>query len=269
MTSSTVVAGAGFTEVLVESAAFTIRTWQAGNGQTLLVLPGAGGYTPNYALDLLADRFRVVVVEMPGWGDQPNDVADFDGLASQVADIASALGLDTFHLMGTSLGGACAMHLATLYPARVLSLVLDAPAKFREASADPSQLTPEQFIAAFRAHPERLPHLVPADPAYMGRIWPMVMRLMGDGSVDPDFAARLQACGTRTLIIFGTRDGLINPTNGRTIKRLMSNSTFQLLYDAAHDAQCDRPEAFADLAGDFLSRGMGFMINDQDGLINR
>ena len=48
----------------------------------------------------------------------------------------------------------------------------------------------------------------------------------------------------------------------------MRNSSLQYVYDAAHDIQCDRPEAFADVVGDFLERGMKFLINDQDGLIN-
>jgi pimeloyl-ACP methyl ester carboxylesterase len=261
--------GAPFTEVVVQSGGFTVRTWQAGTGPTLVVLPGAGGYQATFALDLLSQNFRVVAIEMPGWGEQPNDVADMDGLATQVAGIATDLGLDTFHLMGTSLGGACAMHFVTLFPERVLSLVLDAPAKFRAASHHPSTLTPEQLGAAFRMHPEREPQPQPPDQAYMARIWPMIDRLMLDGSVEPEFAARLSACPTRTLIVFGHSDGLINPINGRTIKQLMANSTLQFIYDAGHDAQCDRPEAFADVVGDFLRRGMGFMVNEQDGLINR
>jgi hypothetical protein len=48
----------------------------------------------------------------------------------------------------------------------------------------------------------------------------------------------------------------------------MRNSSLQYVYDAAHDIQSDRPEAFADVVGDFLERGMKFLINDQDGLIN-
>src|SRR4029079_5475521 len=111
------------------------------------------------ALDALADRYRVIVVEYPGWGAQPNDVADFDGLAAQVADIATALGLDRFHLMGTSFGGACALHFAAAHPERVSSLRRDAPAKFREASVHPSPLSPEDFVTAFRSHPERVPHM--------------------------------------------------------------------------------------------------------------
>ena len=261
------VPGAGFIEGSVEAAGFTVRYLSAGDGPTLLVLPGAGGPVMTFALDTLAERFRVIVVEFPGWGNQPNEVGDFDGLAAQVAEIATALGLERFHLMGTSFGGACALHFAVHYPDRVESLVLEAPGKFRESSVHPSTLSPEAFMKAFRSHPERLPHMRPPDPAFMERVWPTVERLMGDGS-DDGLLARLAPLPTRTLILFGRDDGIINPINGRTLRRAMRNSSLQYVYDAAHDIQCDRPEAFADVVGDFLDRGMRFLINYEDGLIN-
>jgi pimeloyl-ACP methyl ester carboxylesterase len=267
-TAGSAVAGDVFTQKSVHAAGFTIRYWEAGTGDPVVYLHGGGGYQPRFGLDLVARTNRVIAIEMPGWGEQANDVADFDGLATQIVAVATALGLDTFHLMGTSLGGACALHLAALFPERVTSLVLEAPAKFREASAHPAALSPEAFVQAFRSHPEREPHMEPLDPAFMARVWPMVDRLMGDGLVDPAFAARLEALTTRTLILFGTDDGIINPINGRILRRLMKNSTLQLVYDAAHDIQGDRPEAFADTVSDFLRRGMGFMINEQDGIIN-
>jgi pimeloyl-ACP methyl ester carboxylesterase len=90
---------------------------------------------------------------------------------------------------------------------------------------------------------------------------------MGDG-LDDGLTARLAEVPTRTLILFGRNDGLINPINGRVLRRYMRNSSLQYVYDAAHDIQCDRPEAFADVVGDFLRRGMQFLINDHDGLIN-
>lgn len=268
MTDVTVTApGAAFVEHSVDAAGFTVRYLEAGSGPAVVCLPGAGGPVMTYALDLLAERHRVIVVELPGWGAQPNDVADFDGLAAQVVEIATALGLDRFHLMGTSLGGACALHLVASFPERVESLVLESPAKFRESSPHPSTLSPEAFVAAFRSHPERVPHMSPPDPAFMERVWPTVERLMGDGS-DDGLAARLADVPTRTLILFGRDDGLINPKNGPTLRRLLRNSSLQYVYDAAHDIQCDRPEAFADVVGDFLARGMKFLINDHDALIN-
>jgi pimeloyl-ACP methyl ester carboxylesterase len=268
MTEAAVLApGATFVERSIDAAGFTVRYLEAGSGPALLCLPGAGGPKLTLALDALAERFRVIVVELPGWGAQRNDVADFDGLAAQVAEIATALGLDCFHMLGTSLGGACALHFVTLFADRVESLVLEGPAKFRESTVDPAQLAPEAFAKAFRSHPERLPQMTPPDPEFMQRVWPTVMRLMGDAT-DDGLAARLAEVPTRTLILFGRNDGIINPINGRTLRRLMRNSSLQYVYDAAHDIQCDRPEAFADVVGDFLERGMQFLINAQDGLIN-
>lgn len=260
--------GSTFVEQTIDAAGFTVRYFEAGNGPAVLALPGAGGPVMTFALDLLAERFRVIVLELPGWGAQPNDVADLDGLADQVAEIATALGLDRFHLMGTSFGGACALHFVTRFADRVESLVLEAPAKFRESSTNPSQLAPAEFVTAFRSHPERLPHMSPPDPAFMERVWPTVERLLGDPTIDDGLAARLAGVPTRTLIVFGRNDGIINPINGRTLRRLMRNSSLQYVYDAAHDVQSDRPEAFADVVGDFLERGMKFLINHQDGLIN-
>jgi pimeloyl-ACP methyl ester carboxylesterase len=263
--------GLGFVEGSIDAAGFTVRYYSAGDGPAVLYLPGAGGPVMTFALDALAEHFRVIVVEYPGWGRasdaQSNDVADFDGLAAQVADIATALGLDRFHLVGTSFGGACALHFVVNYPDRVETLVLEAPGKFREASVHPSLLGPDEFVRAFRSHPERLPHMSPPDPEFMGRVWPTVERLMGDGS-DDALLARLADVPTKTLILFGRDDGIINPINGRALRRAMRNSSLQYVYDAAHDIQSDRPEAFADVVGDFLRRGMKFLINDQDGLIN-
>jgi len=259
--------GAAFIEGSVDAAGFTVRYLSAGEGPVVLYLPGAGGPVMTFALDALAERFTVIVLEYPGWGEQPNDVADFDGLAAQIDEIATALGLERFHLMGTSLGGACALHFTAAYPDRVESLVLEAPAKLRAESVHPSTMAPEQFLKAFRSHPERVPHMAPPDPAFMERVWPTVERLMSDGT-DDGILARLAEVPTRTLIVFGCDDGIVNPINGRTLRRTMRNSSLQYVFDAAHDIQCDRPEAFVDVVGDFLDRGMRFLINYDDGLIN-
>ena len=235
--------GAGFTERSVTAAGFTVRYWEAGDGAPIVHLPGAGGPRMTRALDLLAERFRVITLELPGWGQQPNDVADFDGLADQLVEAIHAIGLDTYHLLGTSLGGACALHLLTRHGAEVISATLEAPAKFRQESKNPAELAPDELTRAFRNHPERPPALEPPDPAFMERVWPTVDRLMGTGEVDPTFVERLRAVPTRTLILFGDDDGIINPINGPTLRESLANSVLLYVYDAAHDIQGDRPEA--------------------------
>jgi pimeloyl-ACP methyl ester carboxylesterase len=262
------VIGASFIEKSVVAAGFTVRYFEAGSGTPLVVLPGAGGPRMTIALDLLAEQYRVIVIELPGWGNQPNRAADFDELSDQVAEIIDALGLDQFHLLGTSLGGACALHFITRHAARVVSLTLEAPAKFRADSISPATAAPDEFIRGFRSHPERVPHMEPLAEEFLQRVWPTVDRLMGSGEVEPAFIERLRTVSTRTLILFGRDDRIIHPKNGPVIRAAMPNSVLFYVYDAAHDIQGDRPEAFADVVGDFVRRGMNFLVNEADGLIN-
>jgi pimeloyl-ACP methyl ester carboxylesterase len=131
--------GAGFTEGSVEVDGFPVRYFEAGEGEPLVVLHGAGGPEFTVALDLLARTRRVVLLEMPGFGERVNDVhqglAEF---AEAVARAVEAIGIDRYQLLGTSLGGATALHIALAHPDRLVSLVLDAPAAFREGATPPA-----------------------------------------------------------------------------------------------------------------------------------
>ncbi|MBK5333015.1 MAG: hypothetical protein JJD93_13650, partial [Ilumatobacteraceae bacterium] len=60
--------GAAFVEGSVDAAGFEVRYFEAGEGPAVLCLPGAGGPVMTFALDTLAARFRVIVLELPGWG---------------------------------------------------------------------------------------------------------------------------------------------------------------------------------------------------------
>jgi pimeloyl-ACP methyl ester carboxylesterase len=79
----------------------------------------------------LAERYRVWAVDLPGCGrtDKP---ADFDlSLDGQVAFLrafVAELGLESFHLVGHSMGGRLSLGLTRAEPARVRSLTLVSPA---------------------------------------------------------------------------------------------------------------------------------------------
>jgi pimeloyl-ACP methyl ester carboxylesterase len=159
--------------------------------------------------------------------------------------------------------------VALAHPDRVISLVLEAPAAFREGATSPAAIPPEDMVRRFRVHPERVPAFTPPDPAVMARTWPLVERLLGSRpEFDQELADRLPEVAVRTLVLFGDRDGIIPAENGRTFRRLMPNCSYILVHDAAHDIQGDRPEAFAEIAGDFLARGWQFLLPEQSTLIN-
>ncbi|GAA2411778.1 alpha/beta fold hydrolase [Actinomadura vinacea] len=116
-----------------------IAVAEAGEGPVLVMLhgggPGASGVS-NYHQNLpaLAQRFRVVMPDQPGFGGsyRPTE-ADLD--ARSITEITvdalfqtlDALGIERFHLLGNSLGGAAAIAMAQARPERVTGLVLMAP----------------------------------------------------------------------------------------------------------------------------------------------
>ncbi len=262
--------GAAFTTHSVTVGDFDVRWFEAGEGEPLVVLHGAGGPVFTVALDLLARQHRVLLLEAPGFGEQPNEVHQtLEELAETIADTIAAIGLERYQLLGTSFGGATALLLALSHPDRVTSMVLEAPAAFREDATSPADIPPDDFVRRFRVHPERTPAFAPPDPEMMARTWPLVDRLLATRpEYDQALADRLPGCPVRTLVLFGDRDGIVPPQNGRTYRRLMPNCSYVLVHDAAHDIQGDRAEAFADVAGDFLARGWQFLIPEQSTLIN-
>ncbi|MBH0779839.1 alpha/beta fold hydrolase [Nocardia bovistercoris] len=123
----------------VETDNGPIAVAEIGTGPTLVMLhgggPGASGVS-NYHQNLpaLAQRFRVILPDQPGFGGsyRPTE-ADLD--ARSITEITvdalfqtlDALDVDRFHLLGNSLGGAAAIGMAQTRPARVSGLVLMAP----------------------------------------------------------------------------------------------------------------------------------------------
>ncbi|KXC06263.1 alpha/beta fold hydrolase [Microbacterium hominis] len=269
----TLDAGVVFTPGTVDADGFTVRYEVAGEGPDLIALHGAGGFshgsggfTHSRGIDLLTAGNRVYLVELPGFGQERNErTADGRDMARTVLAIADALGLAEFALLGTSMGGVVASWAAVLAPRRLTRLVLEVPGAFRPDGSDPSKLSPEQMARAFHAHPERKT-IVPADPAHIAAIWPLVERIMGPLH-DIDLERSLADVHTPTLVLTGTADGLFGTEVGRTYRRIMPNATFAIVYDAAHDLSGDRPEAFAAIVGDFLQRGSEFVIEDRSTLI--
>src|SRR3954463_3395284 len=177
--------GGGFREGYVEADGFRIRICEAGQGAPLVHLHGAGGLRLNRAHDLLAERHRVIAVEMPGFGQSEENTrtGSMAELAATMEKAADALGLDRFDLMGTSFGGKAALWVAVQHPERVRALVLEAPAAIRPRGAThgsaPVSGTPEQMAARLYAHPKRMPPLLAMDPEVQAKQQRLVARLRG------------------------------------------------------------------------------------------
>jgi pimeloyl-ACP methyl ester carboxylesterase len=251
-----------FTEGFIKADGFRIRYLEAGRGMPLVHLHGAGGLRLTPAHDLLARRFRVIVFEMPGFGNSPENTRtrNMAELASTMAGAIGDLGIEAFNLMGTSFGAKTALFLALQQRERVQALVLEAPAAIRPGGTQPPSGTPEEMAHRLYAHPERLPPLPPPDPAVVQKMRALVTRLRGPDR-DADLELRLRELPTPTLVLFGTCDTVIPPNMGHIYKELMPNAYLVFVYDAGHAIGGERPEAFTEVVADFLERHEAFVIS--------
>jgi pimeloyl-ACP methyl ester carboxylesterase len=117
----------------LEAGTIQLRTVRAGTGDTtLFLLHGYGESLLAYRalFDRLATQFRVVAVDLPGFGlsDKPNGPYDYQTMVSQLGSYLERHIAGPIVIVGHSMGGQLAAGLAMLHPDRVVATVLIAPA---------------------------------------------------------------------------------------------------------------------------------------------
>ncbi|AYB34839.1 alpha/beta fold hydrolase [Chryseolinea soli] len=98
---------------------------------TLLFLHFWGGSSRTWTevAGLLSDRYRTIRYDHRGWGesDKPDNGYDIKTLASDALALIAQLNLDSFVLVGHSMGGKVAQYVAARQPKGLRKLILVAP----------------------------------------------------------------------------------------------------------------------------------------------
>ena len=99
-----------------------------GQGPDLLLLHSGGMAGEEWApqIPILQKRFRLIVPDLPGHGRSPlaDDTLTIATMGNAVLALLDALGIDSLHICGSSMGGAVALWLTVHHPARVKSAVI-------------------------------------------------------------------------------------------------------------------------------------------------
>lgn len=249
-----------------------------GAGPALVLIHGLGAstYTWRYNIDGLARDFRVVAVDLLGFGHSQR-LADADysltGHARRLALLLERLGIDQAVIVGHSLGGLVALHFAERYPQRVRGLVLVAPATPREAQ----MLAWARYVAALRpffyafgyqsrAVRRRVLATLYADPAvvsdevveqYLGLArfkghQEALARLIRGVARDP--ALDLTRFAVPVLLLWGERDRLVPPQRARWLLARLPAARFVKVPRAGHMLPEEQPDEFNRLVAAFAAR---------------
>jgi pimeloyl-ACP methyl ester carboxylesterase len=244
---------------------FKIRILQAGAGDPLLFLHGAGGLFWDPLLDALSTGHRVIAPEHPGAGESQGleHVEDMWDLVLYYNELLDLLGVDTAAVVGHSLGGMVASELAATSPHRVDRLVLIAPMGLwrddhpvPDISGVPRASLPELVLA----EPDGplaalLPVPDPNDPDALFRasqtmasilqfIWPLP---------DHGLSKRLYRLQAPTLLVWGAQDKLVHPAYGDDFLAAIPGARLEIVEGAGHLPQLEQPERTIALITDFLA----------------
>jgi pimeloyl-ACP methyl ester carboxylesterase len=271
--------------VTVRGARIRLRVAGDERRPPVLMLHGVGRSLEdwNEQFDRLADGYRLVAVDLPGFG-RSEPVPEPVGLraeAEAIWETLDAVGAGRpVHLVGNSLGGAVALQLLALDPGRVASVALLDSAGFgtevtwglrvlavpglgrrllgrphpklaartlRALFADPALVTAERVELALdlARHPSRT-------STYLA----VCRELGGIRGVRPQWRADLLATAARhprpTLVVWGERDRILPAAHLRAAREAFPHGRFALLERTGHLPQIERPDEVARLLREHL-----------------
>ncbi|WP_259650973.1 2-succinyl-6-hydroxy-2,4-cyclohexadiene-1-carboxylate synthase [Shewanella colwelliana] len=107
-----------------------VRCYGDSNQPNLVLLHGFLGDKADWhdLMPRLSRHFHCVCIDLPGHGASPHIELvspGFEQVAQLIQQTLAGIHIDKFHLLGYSLGGRIALHLAKLFPAQLLSVTLE------------------------------------------------------------------------------------------------------------------------------------------------
>ncbi len=220
-------------------------------------------------LDALAAKFRVTLVNLPGFhGSQPLPLALMDAYVAAIED-----GFDEFDigkdavLMGNGFGGTVALAFALAHPERIAKLVLsDAAACFppqgREAFAVMAQKVAEAGLGAvaeiaakrvhspayLQAHPEAIEQ---RKQVLLG-IHPKAFQAACKILQETDLVPLLHHLRVPTLVICGELDQATPPALNKQVVEKAADAQYVELPGCGHCPPLEQPAQFLAAIKDFV-----------------
>ncbi|MFK8138966.1 MAG: alpha/beta fold hydrolase [Bdellovibrionales bacterium] len=243
-----------------------------GRGSSTLVFfhgISASHYTWRLVLPLLKKNFRLLVVDLPGFGQSSkikNYSYNLDDQTELMHRFLRTYGVVKPILVGSSMGGNIALWMARQYPEEYQDLVVISPA-VEPGIGKLLNLRPLRFFArplsfvADRAFVERMLNLVVADKSIVteevidayfepySRNHLAVKSLIKafDAVKDRRLPKRLKYLRAKTLILWGEKDKLTSIKAAPRLNSILPHSNLEVNELAGHHIMEDDPHWVADM----------------------
>jgi pimeloyl-ACP methyl ester carboxylesterase len=222
----------------------------AGAGSPPVVLVHGLGTSDRWwapTIPVLAERRRVLAVDLVGFGRSARQPVRLDAAADQLADWAEAIGLERAAWVGHSMGGTVVTDLAARYPDVVERLVL-----VSAAGLPISQRVTQHLRHVLHTTPVLPLAAYPIAVECLVRCGPLAIMRAGHQILTTDLGERLEAIRAPTLVIWGSHDRLLPPSYGQRLAARVRGARYVELADAGHSPQWEQPAEFVQALQGFL-----------------
>lgn len=253
--------------VIDSHTGLALHAERIGHGEPILLIQGMSGHAGMWGeafLEALAKEREVITYDHRGIGassraDSAFSVAD---LADDAAALLEALGQESVHVMGISMGGMVAQELALRHPGRVRSLVLGCttaggPDAFggpgagrmldAMATGDAETVTRVAFevnvSAGFASRPGELDRF--AATSLSRRVPPPVVKLQAAACLSHDAMSRVGILSMPTMMIHGEEDQMILSSEGVKLASLIPDSSCERWQGVGHLFWWEQPDQTA------------------------
>ena len=268
------------TSRMVVTRRWAIHVNEAGVGhdETIILLhgsgPGATGWS-NFSQNIpaLAEHYRVIAVDMPGWGESdPVTWQDRDH-STALLDLMDALEIDKATIIGNSMGGGTTLRFGYEHPERVHRLITMGSSSGAPTLMGPAGLTEGLKVLqkGYRQPSfETMKELVQVmtfnsanatDELIQGRADTVLAHpehaqnfIDGTGKkpvVELDHA-RLREIAVPTLLFHGRDDRVVHFEHSLRLTSLVPNSRLYLINGCGHWLQTEHAQEFTDQVLHFL-----------------
>lgn len=223
-------ASKGWSERSVQADGHTIRCIESGQGDPVVVIEGPGWTAPSALARLVAQEFRVMVLETPASSPPgaSTEAGSTRAMARTLDRTVAAAGLEHYVLVAGSANESAALWQAIEGQRRVAALVLIAP-KGLFADGRGAANGTEQ---------------------------------------DRELERRLQEIKVPTLVLLGTNEEVVPRETARAYAQRIPTSYVVLVYDAGEAIETERPEALLGALRDFVERREKFVVSSGSSAIN-
>jgi pimeloyl-ACP methyl ester carboxylesterase len=251
---------------------------ERGSGFPVVLVHGWGASTFSFrhTIEALAGRYRVIAVDLPGFGYSERDPRlEYSNTAAVevLREFLRRLGVEHAVFIGHSMGGAIVQRLAVAAPDLVERLVLVSSPSAGERLAPPMARAVEPIVRLIQgvvtARPtlfRRMARRTTYDPDfvsnYVMECYMRPLRLPGSAAVvrrmmrdaAKDKPVDVTAIAAPTLLIWGEADRIVPLKQGERLHERIRGSRLEVVDGTGHLPLEEQPEATNRLILEFLER---------------